>query len=362
MLNNNIKIEIKNKAKILALSTCITFLSLSLNAKEVESNIISNNNDKKLSLSLESGYRKDNLDWKISGFDSHWINSDETLYYALPTSSELSWSNIEIFETKIGAEIPIAKIKGGNLYLEGSIASGSTFDGENQDSDYVYEDIEFNRSNNNASSGGTEDYSLSLNYEIPLKKSIADSELILNSVTPSFGYSINKQNLRMTGGYQSLNIVGFDDGTEMFYLDPEVTESYIGAFSGLNSSYNSSWEGITLGLAIDTSLFEKHSLKLAGKYHLNNYYAEADWNLRSEFAHPKSFEHDADSKGIDLSVKYAYEVSQRLLLSLGLNYKKFTTSAGTDTTFFSDGSQANVKLDEVNWDSKSLLVGLNYKF
>ena len=70
MLNNNIK----NKAKILALTSCISILSLTANANEVKSNV-KLNNDKKFSISIESGLRKDNLNWKTSGFDSYWINS-----------------------------------------------------------------------------------------------------------------------------------------------------------------------------------------------------------------------------------------------------------------------------------------------
>jgi len=361
MLNNNIK----NKAKILALTSCISILSLTANANEVKSNT-KLNNDKKFSISIESGLRKDNLNWKTSGFDSYWINSSETSAYKLPTSSELSWSNIEVFENKIGAEIPITKIKGGNLYIDGSIAFGSIMHGENQDSDFIFEGTEyrteFSRSNNDASSGSTEDYALSLNYEIPVRKSIADNILVLNSITPSFGYSINKQNLKMTNGFQSLSMVGFNDGNEMFYLDPNITEPYVGTLSGLNSSYDSSWEGITLGLAIDTSIFEKHNFKLAGKYHLNNYYAEADWNLRSDLAHPKSFEHEATSKGVDLSLKYAYEVTRSLDLTLGLNYKKFSASGGTNTIFGSNGEQLETGLEKVSWDSRSALAGLNYKF
>jgi hypothetical protein len=304
---------------------------------------------KKFSMYGETGYRKDNLDWSISGFQTPV--TDGTNDYIFDTSSALSWKNLNILETKIGADIPIAKIEEGNLYLNTSISHGLIFGGENQDSDYFHaggETLEFSRSDNSANSGSTEDYSLSVNYEIPLKNiHLSEKKIDKHSITPILGYSIHKQNLRMTNGNQTVNLIG---------------SGYVGPFSGLNSSYDTNWNGAFLGLALKSEITKKHEFEALVQYHINDYKAEADWNLRADFAHPKSFEHNANATGQTLNLKYKFKPSGNLSYSVALNYKKFSTNQGTDTTFLSDGSSAQVKLDKVNWDSTSLLAGLGYKF
>jgi hypothetical protein len=316
-------------------------------AEEAKKEVI---DKREYSIYSQAGYRKDNLDWSISGFNIAVFNPVDSMYYLYPGASKLSWKNLEIFETKIGGDISLKKIKKGNLFLSGSIANGLTFGGKNQDSDYIGSNkVEFSRSNNDASSGSAQDYSLSIHYKYPLEKlHLIENKTDSYSITPSIGYSINKQNLRMTNGIQTIDM-----------FNPSNVGSSI---SGLNSSYDANWKGYFLGLSFDAKVGLKHNFDITGQYHISNYSAQADWNLRNDFSHPKSFEHKAKGNGKILNIKYGYKPGSRVTYTASLAYKKFTTDPGTSTTHFSNGSSSAVSLDKVNWNSKSLALGAKYDF
>lgn len=53
---------------------------------------------------------------------------------------------------------------------------------------------------------------------------------------------------------------------------------------------------------------------LSFKYHSVIYYAEANWNLGTDFEHPKSFEHDTNGTGVVISIEGIYA----LLLGIAL--------------------------------------------
>ena len=302
----------------------------------------------KFSLYAKTGYRVDNLNWSISGFNGNYtINS---VNYSLPTSSELTWEDIEIYEIGVGSYIPILNINPKmNLFLHLFASNGDIIDGKNQDSDYFQfqgQQIEFSRSNNDAKSGDVEDYSFSLNYEIALDNT-GSSSFNGVSIIPFIGYSTHKQNLTMTNGYQTIDL---------------SSSSSIGPFSGLNSTYETNWQGPFLGMALNANFNNDHNIEISGKLHIIDYYAQADWNLRSDFAHPKSFEHEANGQGITFNINYKYKVIENLILILGFDYKNFQTNSGVDRTFFSNGTVGEVTLDEVNWNSTAYKMGIEVKF
>ncbi len=277
-----------------------------------------------LELDVLTGLRVDQFDWNIAG------NLSGTGPNIL---SELTWSDLEILELKVRARKTIKR-----LYLRGSLGYGFIFDGTNQDSDYLGDDrtLEFSRSNNNAGDGSVWDISFGAGY--------AGWALMAGrlKVMPMLGYSLHKQNLTITDGFQTIPATG--------------------PFGGLDSSYNALWMGPWLGVDVDYGAAEK--LKVFGSFELHaaSYSATANWNLRSDFDHPKSFEHTADGYGIVLALGADYELSPELSVKAGVERQDWHASDGTDRTFFSNGVVSDTRLNEVNWSSTSVAAGIEYRF
>jgi hypothetical protein len=242
-----------------------------------------------------------------------------------------------IIQIKASGKLVIAD----KFYLRSSFDYGEIFDGKNQDSDYLQNNRrgEFSRSNNSTDDGNVMDASVGLGYQ-ETAKNVKVAILI--------GYSYHEQNLVMTNGYQTLDPLGIVGGT--------------GPLPGLNSKYDTQWRGPWAGIDFTITLIEK--LKLSGlfEYHWANYKAVADWNLREDFNHPKSFEHLADGYGIFIAAAVNYAFNHHWSISATADYQDWWTNSGTDRTFFSNGAEIKTRLNEVNWDSIMAGMGITYSF
>jgi hypothetical protein len=281
---------------------------------------------------INIGYRNDDLDWNIAGSTVNIL-------------SELTWSDLEILQL----EYAFTRNLPNRFKLKGSLAYGLIFDGENQDSDYDGNNrtLEFSRSNNSADDGNTSDVSIGLGYFFPLltKNFIA---------TPLVGFSFHGQNLTMTEGVQT--------------IATPLRTPVLGPFAGLNSSYDAKWYGPWVGLDLKARIYKRdgtslaHEILIGIEFHWADYYAEADWNLRTDFDHPKSFEHEADGSGIVFWAGYNYFFNPQWSLSFSGKYQEWETDPGIDRIFFADGSEVKTRLNEVNWESFSLMVGVTCRF
>ena len=98
------------------------------------------------------------------------------------------------------------------------------------------------------------------------------------------------------------------------------------------------------------------------EYHWADYYAEADWNLRTDFKHPKSFEHEADGWGVVFRTGGDYALNNTWSLNFNWDLQKWETDEGIDRTFFSNNTVGQTQLNEVNWESFSLRLGATARF
>ena len=55
----------------------------------------------------------------------------------------------------------------------------------------------------------------------------------------------------------------------------------------LHAKYDAQWKGPWVGLELDGSM-RKFLGHIRFEYHFPDYYAQAEWNLRTEFQHEKS--------------------------------------------------------------------------
>ncbi len=275
-------------------------------------------------VSLSLGYRLDSLDWNISGGSS-----------GPNVLSELEWRDMDILQLK-GA---VSGANGKGIYFRGFVDYGWVLDGVNQDSDYAGDDrtLEFSRSINDVDGSRVLDLSAGLGYTFYLGES--DRYRII----PILGYSHHNQKLRMTNGNQVVPALG--------------------PFPGLSSSYNAKWFGPWLGVDVLLDLQGAGSAFVRMEVHQATYFGYANWNLRSDFAHPVSFEHEADAQGWVLELGWHQPPSRyRWVWGVTASLQSWTTDAGIDRIFFANGSVGTTRLNEVNWSSSSVNLSLSKAF
>ena len=287
-------------------------------------------------LEFGAGYREDNFDWNIAGN----INGNNPNIL-----SELTWSDIKIFQLKGGINSVIGKA----FYLRGALDYGWIFDGGNQDADYNGDNrtLEWSQSNNSTDQGSVWDATLGIGYQF---KAASDKLRII----PLLGYSYSDQYFNITDGYQTVSEPALAPAGE--------TPLPLGPFAGLDSSYEAEWWGPWVGIDLWFDPSEKMSLYAGFEYHWADYQGDANWNLRSDFAHPTSFEHNADGTGIIMTLGGEFLLVKPWFLSLYINYQDWSTDPGLDTLYYADGSISQTRLNEVNWDSFAIMLGLTYRF
>lgn len=279
-------------------------------------------------LTLSPSFRVDNLDWNIAG--DEYGNAPNVL-------SELKWTSLTSLQMQLSSEIMVNRI----LYLKGFGNYGFIFDGDNQDSDYLGDNRtqEFSRSNNDAGDGNVNDVGFSLGMVLVFYDDDAGGTM---TFIPQLGYSVHQQNLRSTNGKQT--------------IPP------IGPFPGLNSEYNAQWDGPWLGLDFRIQSSWTSALHFRYEFHKADYYADANWNLRDDLAHPLSFEHNATGTGQILALGWRQELNNDWLIGVELLWQRWSADNGKDRLFFSDGGNSVTRLNEVNWSSTSLTLTLGKFF
>lgn len=279
---------------------------------------------------LGTSLRFDELQWNIAGPN----NSPNVL-------SELTWSQIKIAQLNLYSSFVFNR----KFYFRGNLDYGWIFDGKNQDSDYDSDNRqdEYSRSNNDANSGNVYDSNIAVGYMFRLFDPNVNQSLYL---IPTVGYSVHVQELVMQNGMQTIS-----EGPNT---------SPVGPIPGLNNSYDAKWYGPWVGADLSFEVAEKSDLLIRFEYHLVEYYAEANWNLRDEFQHPKSFEHVADGQGWLFSANFRRIISSNWVVGLSFDYQDWYTDAGIDRIFLSDGRVGELQLNRVDWTSLNFMVTVGY--
>jgi hypothetical protein len=276
-------------------------------------------------IAVSAGQRKDNLNWSIAG------NGVNVL-------SELKWENLAITQLQAAGEFHLKN----DRRLRARVGYGVIGSGTNQDSDYIGNNRtqEFSRSNNKAG-GDVLDASIGVGKMLRLRDLSAGKSFY---VTPIVGLSIHRQNLTMTDGVQTIS------------LPPSTTLP--GPFPGLASSYDTQWMGPWLGAEARVDTEQGWSMMANVEYHLAEYSAKANWNLRGDLAHPVSFRHTASGDGFVLSLGASYPVGKSWKINFTMEQHKWTTRAGNDKVYYADGTVGYARLNAVNWDSTAYNLGI----
>lgn len=282
-------------------------------------------------LTITTGYRRDDFDWNIAAPGG----TPNIL-------SELTWSDLDTWTISGQLDLPIKDRWRSRVKLD----LGTTLNGDNQDSDYLgnHRTLEFSRSNNNVEKGTLIDFSVGIGHT----STLLATDRATFSLTPWLGYSTHLQNLRMNDGRQTVS-------------EPPMSLP-LGPFDGLDSSYDAFWHGPWVGLQGDLALDDRHTLSGQIEYHWADYDAEAEWNLRTDLAQPVSFEHDADGHGINALLSWRYRAPKGPTWQLSLGHQDWQAGPGDVTVHTAGGDRLNTRLNEVNWRSTKIDLGVNYAF
>jgi len=281
------------------------------------------NRDFTLGYSL--AYRYDQFDWNIAGQMNGCCPN---------VQSELDWEDLHIAQLAIDATGRINR-----FYYRARFGYGAILDGSVSDTDY-------------GGNGRT-------NITSKLQAS-SDRGYVLDS---KFGLGFSLYELQ---GFKVVPMVGYSYSKQRLAIHHHATyHAGGGAIAGLNSTYSAFWRGPWIGLDLLMQRSNNWDIALGFEYHLADYYAEANWNLRNDFQHPKSFEHfnnGMSGKGILGHLNLRYQFSQKWAGEFMTEFQKFGVDTGTDRTFFANGNVTDVLLNEVNWKSFTMRFGVHYVF
>ena len=287
-------------------------------------------------MSLTAGYRRDDLRWRIAG------NLQGT---SPDTQSELEWSDVDIYQLKLVNRSVILD----RIYLRWQVAYGVVDAGDNRDSDYHGDNRtqEYSRSLNGVDGNKVWDASLGIGPRF----SFSSATLAL---CPMIGYAVSEQDLTIVDGNQ--------------VLTDNLVDRPLGPIDGLDSRYETRWQGPWLGLdlhyavPLSYGIFTGLGIVLSAEYHWIDYDADANWNLRSEYRHPKSFTHTADGSGWVAGATILIDMDRRWQVSFAVNTTHMRTEAGVDRIYLTDGTTAETQLNEVRWRSICVEAGVSCRF
>ena len=224
--------------------------------------------------------------------------------------------------------------------LEAEYADSRIRSGRAQDSDYASDNRtdEFSRSFSDIESD-------SINY-FSLATGIKTRWLNTKGHYLSFliGYKKHNVDITMTNGVV------------------EIPEADAGSLiPGLNSTYNSEFRSIFAGLSTE-HVFSWGTIGFRYDLYYTDLKAEADWNLRTDFAHPVSFEQVGDGKGYAATLGYTYNHNRNWDYSIDYAVTKYHIQDGYDQTYFSDTTSFIVKLNNSEYKQEAIRIGVSYNF
>lgn len=289
----------------------------------------------------ELGYRNDELKWNIG-----WPTGTPNIV------SELQWYNVHSAVITGGTDITFD-----NWQADGKMSYGKIVAGQNQDSDYASDNRqdEFSRSYSSTNDGASIDLSAGIGYHLNVGKKGSAPRLRL---TPKAGYAFHTQQFNDSHG----NLVVSDEERAR-KLIPGYNAPPLGNFSGLDSTYEGTWFGPWGGLATELIFSERFSLQAAAEYHYVDYEGTGNWNLRTDFQHPKSFTHKSGGEGLLASAVARYLLTPDWIIRLSAQYQAWQANdKGKGTFNFSDGTVVESPFNEVKWQSYGLNLGVEYVF
>jgi len=317
-------------------------------------------------LGVDLGFRSDELQWSIPGA----FRGKDGVIYQQNIISELTWKNLK--SNYLGAH---GLFQDGQFVARGDVGYGIINSGDNQDSDYRGNNRteEFSRSNNKSNGDHVSDAKIGVGLNLD---NLAGPSF---QFTPMAGISSHVQSLRMTDLNQTVSVSQ--------YAPLQIEPIDVGQYSGLDSSYETKWVGPWVGFNARLQIDSTIAVRANFEHHWADYSGQGNWNLRDCLDHPESFTHSAEGTGNDLGFGADIQLNTNVMLFFGMTASSWITDAGTGTVhlpadyYTRRNSQGRLvclaeadlplpqdrifdfstQLNEVKWNTRSYLVGINMR-
>jgi hypothetical protein len=277
---------------------------------------------------LSVGPRLDEFRWSVAG---NSVGQNPNVL------SELTWSDIESVQLNASADTTF----GADFRLQGMLSYGSIHNGQVQDSDYFGNNRTNEVSRAVADSDG--DDLMDINLSFGKRFVVTDAES--TTITPLVGISYHTQDFVITNGKQQIDTLGGTAGQPL---------------SGLNSTYETEWWSTYLGFQID---HQGKAWDVYGRveYHSIDFKGEADWNLRADYAHPRSFKQEADGSGPTYLIGARYQFNPNWSFSANVKWWNWDSDNGDSTTYLANGQTIGTHLNTAQWEGRSVLLGVTFE-
>jgi hypothetical protein len=229
-----------------------------------------------------------------------------------------------------------------SLVIAGAFGYGYIVSGDNQDSDYDLNDRqgEFSRSNNRSDGDEVMDREVTLGFSF-----LADRPV---HVAAGTGYANHTINLVMTDGYQTI-------------ATPSRTPP-VGPIYNLHSTYSARLSGPVLWFEADWQFHPAVAVELKAKTGFYAYTGNADWNLRTDLAHPRSFSQHTNGRSDSISLSLGWLLSSQTTLLFNLGYESFRATGGYTRFYKSNGTTPQQPIREVKYWMWLLAAGIGVRF
>jgi hypothetical protein len=320
-------------------------------------------------IDLGARYRRDCLEWNIAG-----------PYREPSVLSELKWKDVHSVQAIAAAKITIPT----GVYGRAEGAYGHVFEGHVTDADYAgnHRTKLFSHSKSQSKKGHVWDASIGIGY--PLLSCFGHFK-----ISPIAGYARNEQQFHIQGGTLWLNEALLGDlireeenlpssapsseerskesssssshntptttsGSRRFYKLPDVKSHYLAR-----------WYGPWIGVDWDVTCLYKIDFFGSIEGHWASYRGKGHWDKRKDFA--DDFKHKAHAFGFVLNCGLRWNFTKHLGIALLGGYQNWSSSPGSDTTYFFSGSsekihKAKLRLNHVHWESCNIGLSGVFRF
>ena len=319
----------------------------------------------RFSIGLETGYAAENLSMNYKNDNLIELDNgfDHTSLY------EEAWDSVSVWKNKLSLNVPLFKIGSGDLILQGFGAYGDSFSGdykltqrfdpvdkEAAGYEYLYRNYKFSDIDYKSY-----DFSLNFAYQIAItpdgrqnRDYYIFSSKVHSFLLPKIGYAHYTQDHALSGS-----------------LDFGQVENY-------SDSYTTSWSGPFIGVESLNFISDNHKVSVGANLYYIDYQILGDIGsdqafltsagltdpaFDAFFLRPNnSMEADGTGSGYSVNVGYSYQPGNHLSYDVNVNYTSTRMKSGDATYYFKDNSSFDDKINEANWDSFLLSLGLTYNF
>lgn len=261
----------------------------------------------------------------------------------ISTLSELKWRNLKILQLGLSSQVLFPN----DFMIIGDIKVGKILGGESQDSDYNFSGRqgEWSRSLTKVK-GHSFDVSIGVGRRFTASPTL--------EITPLIGLEYNSLTLK---DYDARQVVS---GT---YLQGGVESPPVGWFrKGLVATYKPQTYGAWLGTQGTYHVSSRLSLSGLAKIHFTRYEGRGNWILRTDLAHPVSFKDYKNGIGYSGKVRVDYAVKAGLTFFTEVEYKTLPLKNGQKKAYLANGATHLQKVNDIKWNSASIMTGFSWKF